>query len=317
MRATCTRVARRRESTNPALKEAAATTERRLEDAGVPTIVGGPGRTLAGLCAEAKGTVARRPAGRAPVEDVIDGATVWSQREGTATARAWVEPVTVAPAYRIARPVMLQGWKDLASIHWPYDPALVQALLPDAYRVDTFDGVAWVGVIPFRMERIRLPGLAPLGCLSTFPETNVRTYVVDEVGRRGVWFASLDVSRLLPALVARATYQLPYAWAHMAIERSGDELRYASRRRWPRGKATSDLRVRVGARLAPEEIGALDHFLTARWALGYTLLHRPLWAEVEHEECGRSTERSWSTPNRPERPGNFDLTAGLPLHVKY
>jgi len=177
---------------------------------------------------------------------------------------------------------MLQGWRDLASIHWPYDPALVQALLPDPYRVDTFEGAAWVGVIPFRMERIRLPGLPSLGPLSTFPETNVRTYVVDPDGRRGVWFASLDVTRLLPALVARSTYRLPYAWARMSIERTGDELRYTSRRRWPRGEATSDLRVRVGAPIDPGEIGALDHFLTSRWALGSTLLGRALWAGVDH-----------------------------------
>ena len=203
--------------------------------------------------------------------------------DGASPTGARLESISASPKHRIARPVMLQGWRDLASIHWPYDPALVQALLPDAYRVDTFDGAAWVGVIPYRMERVRLPGLPALGPLSTFPETNVRTYVVDPAGRRGVWFASLDVSRLLPAVVARVTYQLPYAWAHMSIERTGDELRYRSRRRWPRGGAASDLRVRVGAALEPCELGALDHFLTARWALGSTLLRRPLWAEVEHQ----------------------------------
>ena len=208
--------------------------------------------------------------------------TRWARVDGASPAEVQVEPITVAPTHRIARPVMLQGWRDLASIHWPYDPAPVQALLPDPYRVDTFDGAAWVGVIPFRMERIRLPGLPPLGPLSTFPETNVRTYVVDPDGRRGVWFASLDVSRLLPALVARATYRLPYAWARMSIERSGQELRYTSRRRWPRGGATSDLRVRVGAPMESGDVGPLDHFLTARWALGSTLLGRPLWAAVDH-----------------------------------
>ncbi len=203
--------------------------------------------------------------------------------DGALPAEALLEPIAVSPTHRIARPVMLQGWRDLASIHWQYDPDVVQALLPPAYRVDTFDGAAWVGVIPFMMERIRLPGLPPLGRLSTFPETNVRTYVVDRSGRRGVWFASLDVSRLLPAVVARSTYRLPYAWARMSIERTGDELRYTSRRRWPSGAAVSDLRVRVGAPLEASDVGALDHFLTARWALGSTLLGRSLWAGVEHE----------------------------------
>jgi hypothetical protein len=193
-----------------------------------------------------------------------------------------VEPVSVAATSGVRRAVMLQGWRDLASIHWRYDPAVVQALLPSPYHVDTFDGAAWVGVIPFRMERVRIPGLPPLGPLSTFPETNVRTYVVDRRGRRGVWFASLDVSRLLPALVARTAYQLPYAWSRMSIAQDGDEVRYRSRRRWPRGDATSDLRLRVGEPIDPGSLTALDHFLTARWALGSTLLGRPLWAAVEH-----------------------------------
>ena len=194
----------------------------------------------------------------------------------------WIEAVSPTATNPVVRPVMLQGWKDLASIHWPYDPGLVQARLPAPYRVDTFDGAAWVGVIPFRMERIRIPGLPPLGPLSTFPETNVRTYVVDPSGRRGVWFASLDVSRLLPAVVARTTYQLPYAWSRMSIEPEGDGFRYRSRRRWPRGGAMSDLLVGVGQRVEPAALSPLDQFLTGRWALGSTLLGKPLWASVDH-----------------------------------
>lgn len=178
---------------------------------------------------------------------------------------------------------MLQGWHDLASVHWPYDPALVQSLLPAGLRVDTFGGTAWVGLIPFHMRRIRLPGLPSFGPLSTFPETNIRTYITDPTGRRGVWFASLDVTRLVPVLVARATYRLPYGWAAMSIRRTGDEIRYASRRRWPQRGASSQVRLRIGDRIDAGDLTALDHFLTARWALGSTFFGRLLWAEIEHE----------------------------------
>jgi uncharacterized protein YqjF (DUF2071 family) len=129
------------------------------------------------------------------------------------------EPITAECPRPVARPVMLQGWHDLASIHWRFDPADVQALLPSGFRADTFDGSAWVGVLPFHMRRIRVPGGPALGAWSTFPETNVRTYLVDPAGRRGVWFCSLDITRLVPALVARATYNHPYCWASMSIER--------------------------------------------------------------------------------------------------
>lgn len=182
----------------------------------------------------------------------------------------------------LARAVMLQGWHDLTSIHWPYEPDVVQSLLPDGYRVDTFDGSAWVGLVPFRMHRVRVPHLPALGPLSTFPETNVRTYLVDRHGRRGVWFCSLDVNRLVPAVVGRLTYRLPYCWSAMTMARDGDVMTYSSRRRWPRGEAASRVRVRVGEPVDEALVTAFDHFLTARWALGTRFGRRLLWAAVDH-----------------------------------
>lgn len=213
-----------------------------------------------------------------------------------------VEPelITAAPPHDVRRPVMLQGWHDLTALHWRYEPAEVQALLPQGFAVDTFDGSAWVGLIPFHMSRIRVPGLAPLGPLSTFPETNVRTYIVDPAGRRGVWFFSLDITRLAPTLVARATYRLPYCWSDMTIagegQGEGATRRYTSRRRWPRGNAAndvvsndvvsndvvSDVAIRVGRELVGDDVSELDHFLTARWALGTTFGRRLVWAKVDH-----------------------------------
>jgi uncharacterized protein len=195
---------------------------------------------------------------------------------------ASLEPITADAPHRVGRPVMLQGWYDLASLHWRFDPAEVQRLLPEGYRVDTFDDAAWVGLIPFHMRRIRVPGLPAFGPLSTFPETNIRTYIVDPGGRRGVWFCSLDVTRLLPALVARTTYRLPYCWAAMTIEHEGGVWRYVSRRRWPRGDAASVVRIRVGAPVAAADISELEHFLTARWALGTRFGRSLMWARVEH-----------------------------------
>lgn len=195
-----------------------------------------------------------------------------------------IEPVTADPARPVARPIMLQGWHKLTSLHWRYDPDVVQSILPDGYRVDTFDGAAWVGLIPFHMRRIRLPGLPPLGPLSTFPETNIRTYIVDPEGRRAVWFSSLDVSRLLPTLVARVSYQLPYCWSRMSIEETGDVITYTSERRWPRSTrgASSAVSVRRGETIDPADITELEHFLTARWALGTTLGRQLMWADVDH-----------------------------------
>jgi uncharacterized protein len=133
-----------------------------------------------------------------------------------------VEPITLTPPNPVARPIMLQCWYNVAQIHWRYKPSVVQALLPKGFTVDTFDGSAWVGLIPFEMRRIRLPfgpndGLG-VGRFGTFPETNVRTYIRDRRGRRGVWFFSLDINRVAATLIARTGYGLPYCTATMSID---------------------------------------------------------------------------------------------------
>ena len=200
-----------------------------------------------------------------------------------------VEAVTQAVGRPVHRPVMLQGWFDLTSVHWRYEPSVVQALLPKGFTVDTYGDSAWVGLIPFHMRRIRLPfglrdGFAA-GRWSSFPETNVRTYIVDSRGRRGVWFCSLDITRLAPTLVARVAYGLPYCWSSMSIDHpTPDVVAYTSRRRWPRGArgATADVTVRIGERLDNVTDGSLEAFLSGRWALGSTFLGRRLWAEVDH-----------------------------------
>ena len=87
------------------------------------------------------------------------------------------EPLSVSPPVRVERPVMVQQWVDVVFIHWPLPPDRVQRLLPPGVEVDTFEGRAWVGLVPFRMEGLGFPGLSPLPLVGTFPEVNVRTYV--------------------------------------------------------------------------------------------------------------------------------------------
>lgn len=158
-----------------------------------------------------------------------------------------------------------QRWMSLTFLHWAVDPALVQPLLPPGVRADVFDGATYVALVPFSMERIGLSRLPPFPYFGTFPETNVRLYGVDQAGRRGVVFRSLEASRLATVAVARLGTGLPYMWAGMSIERNGDRLTYTSRRRWPgpRG-AASTVEVQVGA---PVQATSLERFLSARWGL--------------------------------------------------
>ncbi len=178
-----------------------------------------------------------------------------------------VEPISRQPPLDPSPAVLRMRWMRLAYVHWAVDPAAVQRHLPDGLTVDTFDGRAYVGLIPFDMRDVRLPGMPQvLPWIGDFPETNVRTYAVTPTGERGVWFHSLEASRLGAVLVARGIFRLPYMWASMSITTSPGRIRYRTRRRWPgpRG-AHSDLALRVGRRLTDAEVTPLDDWLAARW----------------------------------------------------
>jgi uncharacterized protein YqjF (DUF2071 family) len=177
--------------------------------------------------------------------------------------------------------MLVQSWRDLTFLHWMVDPAAVAGMLPAGTRPDTLDGVTYVGLVPFRMHGVGFlagPGLPYLG---SFPETNVRLYSVDHAGRRGVVFRSLDAARLVPVLVGRAGFGLPYVWSAMRIDRGDGLLTYTSRRRWPGSRgAAARIRVRVGLPVA--EPSPVELFLTARWGLHVSWHGRTLYLPNEH-----------------------------------
>jgi len=169
--------------------------------------------------------------------------------------------------FTVPRPIMRQRWERLTFLHWSFDPAQVQWLLPAGLQAETFDGAAWVGLVPFFM-RVSTGGGRRARWVSDFCETNVRTYVRDEEGRSGIWFFSLDAARLGAVAVARTTYRLPYFWSSMRLSGRGREICYACIRRWPGPRqATSQVRIRIGDPFPADELGERDHFLTARWIL--------------------------------------------------
>jgi len=128
-------------------------------------------------------------------------------------------------------PVMRQRWAGLLFAHWPVDPALIAARLPPGLHVDTHEGNAWLGVVPFFMERVRPVGLPPVPWLSWFHELNVRTYVHDAQGNPGVWFFSLDCDQPIAVEIARRGFHLPYQHAAMHSRRTGKHISYTSCRK--------------------------------------------------------------------------------------
>ncbi|HLS25828.1 MAG TPA: DUF2071 domain-containing protein [Beutenbergiaceae bacterium] len=181
------------------------------------------------------------------------------------------------PEHRIAVAVNAMHWRDLTFLHWPVNPARIRPLLPPELQVDTFDDVAWVGVTPFRMSYFGAPAVR-LPIVPAFTEINVRTYVRGRDGRDGVWFFSLECSRL-PVTALLRLLGLPYEQSATDQRRRSGQWHYTSRRR--SGHAWFGARVAVGQPIAtPTEF---EDFLTGRWN-GYSRAWGQVWrTPIEHE----------------------------------
>jgi uncharacterized protein len=162
-------------------------------------------------------------------------------------------------------PVMFQRWLHLLFLHWPIAPDLVQMTLPKGLLVDTFEGHAWLGIVPFFMRGVRPAGFISFPGISNFLELNLRTYVRDVSGRPGIWFYSLDANQMLAVWLARAAFALPYEFAEMKATISGDEIDYRSHRF---GSGSSlRYRYRPTGRLGEARLGSLEFFLIERYRL--------------------------------------------------
>lgn len=161
--------------------------------------------------------------------------------------------------------VMLQRWEELAFLHWRWDAAVIQLTLPPGLFVDTFQGDAWLAIVPFYMRGIRPRFCPPVPGISNFLEMNVRTYVHDEQGRPGVWFYSLDCDQPLAVWTARTLFHLPYQHARMQAPISDGWIDYTCLRR---GEATeSRFRYQLANETHHADPGSLEFFLAERYLL--------------------------------------------------
>lgn len=158
-------------------------------------------------------------------------------------------------------------WLHLLFLHWPVPAESLRPLVPSSLEIDTFDGSAWVGLVPFTMRDVSptwLPRL-PIRGVTDFHECNVRTYVrCGDVS--GVYFFSLDAASAIAVWAARAFWHLPYYRARIKLHREDDVVDYALQRsREP--EARLRCRWRIGDVMPRSGPGSLAHFLTERYAL--------------------------------------------------
>jgi len=181
------------------------------------------------------------------------------------------------------RPIMHQNWGKLLFMHWRIDERLLRPLIPAQLEIDTFDGSAWIGVVPFTMWGIRAAFLPPIPGTSAFHELNVRTYV-HHGGVPSVWFLSLDAANRLAVWGARKFYHLPYFNAEMSLDQTGKTIRYSSVRRDRRGPpAELQASWSIGASLPETSAGTLEFFLTERYCLDAEHKGRLYRSRIHHQ----------------------------------
>lgn len=161
---------------------------------------------------------------------------------------------------------MFQTWSELLFLHWRWDPKDIQQRLPAGLTVDTFDGSAWLGIVPFFMKNIR-PRFCPcVPWISNFLELNVRTYVFDEQGRPGVWFFSLDCNQPVAVWTARTFFHLPYQHSRMSARIPAPRtVDYSNHRKGD--TEASSFRYTLSTATAAAQPGTLDFFLVERYLL--------------------------------------------------
>ncbi len=177
--------------------------------------------------------------------------------------------------------VMRQTWRHLMFLHWEFSVEALQATLPKGLHIDTFEGKAYIGIVPFFMENVRPRFCPSLPWLSNFLELNLRTYVTDDHGNPGVWFYSLDCNQPIATWIAQTMFHLPYKHARMSAETSNEHISYYSRRK----KDTVEQRFSYPSTLTHSQIAepsSLEFFLLERYRLFSVRKNGDLYSGLVH-----------------------------------
>jgi uncharacterized protein YqjF (DUF2071 family) len=175
--------------------------------------------------------------------------------------------------------VMTQSWEKLLFSHWPIEPDLIQSRIPAPLQLDTFENQAWITVVPFQMNRIRLRFLPTIPGTGLFPELNVRTYVTHQ-GKSGVFFLHIDADHHFAVWAAKKFAYLPYNYAKINWQEQDQQIHFASHHH---DQLSFEAYYQPSSSAKAATSGSLDHWLMERYCL-YTTHDKNIYrGEIHHQ----------------------------------
>ncbi|MBM7643828.1 uncharacterized protein YqjF (DUF2071 family) [Scopulibacillus daqui] len=180
--------------------------------------------------------------------------------------------------------IMTQTWNDVFFIHWPVDFDDIRDKVPKPLYIDTFNGRAWIGIVPFHITDFKVRDIFSIPFSSAFPEINVRTYVTYN-NKPGVYFFSLDAGHWMASVAARTAARLPYFFSKIDVAKKNGIITYKSSRQDTNrldgefeGSFSSDHTT------YKSEKGSLDEWLTERYCFYTTYRNKLYRCDIHHEK---------------------------------
>lgn len=199
-----------------------------------------------------------------------------------------------------------QEWNRLLFMHWKVDTAVLEPLIPAGTTLDTFEGKAWLSIVPFSMQKIRLKHLPAFKPVSDFHEINVRTYVTKD-GKPGVFFLNIEAEKKLSAWLSRRLSGLPYEKASISRKQENGLQLFAS------SNKSKQYHLDIGYEIGDirKNKTPLDIFLTERYCV-YAPLKGELYRYNVHHVAWPLHEVKIQSLDLRYLAGNLMLTAGTP-----
>lgn len=209
--------------------------------------------------------------------------------------------------------VLYQKWEDICFFHWPIDSKIIEQSIPTSLQLDLLNGTAWVTIVLFKVKENRLRTVPPIPFVNSFLQVNVRTYV-EERGRKGVYFLSVDMNNALLAKINSIGNYLPSRYATMKMNKSNKNITISSYYISKAKKESIDISINT----SDEKIkkNSLDCWLLERYHFwSYTKMNKLIRTDIEHlpwelQKCNATINQNTMCPTLM----NHALTKALVVH---